>query len=192
MTALTSTLRTGAAATAPGAATAAIAEPEVTSDGSFTIRSMPPGRYTVVPSLPADTCLIDATQEGKSVLESGVTIGAKKPAPIEFVISTNCTKVEGLLQEGNKPRSFVRVVLVPDSSHRQSYGLYRMVTSDQRGRVSFDSVTPGAYKIFAWKSIPEGAWTNEMVLAKYESQGAPVNAAANSPVTNLKVELISN
>jgi len=42
-----------------------------------------------------------------------------------------------------------------------------------------------------WKSIPGGAWNNEMYLANDESQGIAFNATTNNPVTNLKVELIS-
>jgi hypothetical protein len=58
------------------------------------------------------------------------------------------------------------------------------------GRFSFADVSPGEYKLFAWRTIPEGAWTNEQYISKYEDRGKRVNATQSGRVTNLEVELI--
>lgn len=101
----------------------------------------------------------------------------------QSVINENGS-VEGIVRRASngEPLADVQVQLNRD------FG----ATTDRSGHFSFDSVTPGAYKIFAWKSIPEGAWTNDKYLAQYESQGTAVLAAEGNPVTDVKVELISN
>jgi hypothetical protein len=148
----------------------------VGNDGTFTIRSIPAGAFTIQPATPPGACLIDVVQEGKSVLATGFTVGATSPAPLEVTISSACPSIAGLLQSKQQPQRFTRVVLVPTGERQRSYGLYRTVMTDQNGRFSFENVTPGEYKLFSWRSIPDGAWTNAEYLARYMERGTSVTA----------------
>jgi hypothetical protein len=160
------------------------------SDGNFSFRSLPPGRFIIAPSLPQGACLLDVLQEGKSILESGLTVGSAKPDPIEVIIAAQCAKMEGVIQDGNLPRGLKRVVLIPNEPHRHSYGLYRLVATDQHGHFSIDGVPPGAYKLFAWRSIPDNAWTMEQYLMPYEDRGTAVDVPESGIKSDLKVQLI--
>jgi len=92
----------------------------------------------------------------------------------------------GILSSKNQPQRFSRIVLVPSGDRRRSYGLYRTVMSDQAGGFSFTNVTPGEYKLFAWRSIPDGAWTNNEYLAPYEERGTSVSAAEGTVTANVE------
>jgi hypothetical protein len=162
------------------------------SDGNFSFRSLPPGRFIIAPSLPQNACLLDVLQDGKSILDSGLSVGPTKPSPIEVIIGAQCAKVEGVIQDGDLPRGLKRVVLIPSDPHRHSYGLYRLATADQRGQFSFDGVPPGAYKLFAWRSIPDNAWTDDRYLMPYENRGTAVDVPESGIKRDLKVQLILN
>jgi hypothetical protein len=160
----------------------------VDSTGYFTLRSVPPGTFGIVPAAPQGTCILDVLQNGKSVLDSGFTVGTNGPAPLEVTISPDCPSVRGVVQSKQEPQRFTRVVLVPTGDRQRSYGLYHTATSDQNGRFSFDNVTPGEYRLFSWESIPDGAWTNAEYLAPYMERGTSVTAT-NGDVT-AEVEFI--
>lgn len=172
------------------AARQALAAADLSNDGSFRLRSVPPGTFVIVPAVPPGSCLSDVVQEGKSILASGLTVSTTPPPPAEVHVTTECATLEGTVKTGAQPRSFTRVVLIPSGDRRRSYGLYKTATTDQNGRFSFTSVSPGDYKVFSWRSIPEGAWTNAEYISKYEDRGQAVDATRAGRVTNLELELI--
>jgi hypothetical protein len=47
-------------------------------------------------------------------------------------------------------------------------GLFDSIRSDTAGGFRFDTVVPGAYLVFAWESIPDGAIENEPFRLPYE------------------------
>jgi len=71
----------------------------------------------------------------------------------------------------------VTVVLVPDAPRRQRSELYRNATTDASGRIHFDNVVPGNYKVFAWESVETGAWQDPDFLRIHEERGKPVHIA---------------
>ena len=171
-------------------AAAEAATPKTNDDGTFSLRGIPAGTFVVVPSLPNGLCLIDVLHGDKPILDSGLVVSTEEMLEIEVVVSTECSIVRGVVGTDDGAPAFQRVTLIPNGNRRQTYGMYRTVISDHRGRFSFESVSPGEYKVFAWASAPDGAWTNAAYLAEFEARGTPVNAASGSTVENLEVELI--
>jgi hypothetical protein len=123
-------------------------------------------------------------------MDSGVVVSSERVVNIDVVVSSECSTVQGTLQSDKGSRAFRRVTLVPSGDRRQSYGMYRTVLSDFRGQFLFESVTPGEYKVFAWTSAPDGAWTNANYLSEFEDRGIEVNARSGSGVQDLEVPLI--
>jgi hypothetical protein len=174
----------------PNTAAPVTAPPEVGANGAFKLRSVPPGQYTIVPALPQGACLIDVLQDGKSILDTGLAVGSRNSSPLEVIAASACAMLEGALESAKQTLPFMRVVLVPSAPRRRSFGLFRTAASDHHGHFYFDGIPPGQYKLFAWRSIPEGAWTNEQYLAAYENRGTTVEVTEAGRFSNLKVEMI--
>jgi hypothetical protein len=52
--------------------------------------------------------------------------------------------------------------------------LYKRATSGIDGNFSLGALAPGAYKLFAWEALPNGAELNVDFLKQYEERGLPV------------------
>jgi hypothetical protein len=69
----------------------------------------------------------------------------------------------------------VTVALLPDENHRNRIDLYQSVVSDVAGTFRFDTVPPGAYRLFAWEDVEKDAWRNPAFMHLYESRGEEIN-----------------
>jgi len=184
--------------------------PFLDTDGSFTLPLIPEARYRVrvglttgptrapspnaqgqLPPTPvpiaANAYVADVMQSGRSVYDTGFTVGTEAIAPIEIVIRSDGGAGEGTVSSvDGKPAPNTTVVLVPEASRRRNSALYKVATSDDRGRFSIPRVPPGTFKAFAWYDVAPGAYENAPFLDRYEARGVIVKAVAGSGV---RVEL---
>ena len=101
-----------------------------------------------------------------------------------MVVSTNGGTIEGIVTTGDrKPSVSSTVVLVPEMTHRINSELYKVTTTDIDGRFTIRGIHPGLYSLFAWESVPSGAYLNSVFLTKYESRGFVVNVVQQSKNT---------
>jgi hypothetical protein len=168
------------------------------ADGSFTIPHVNEGLYRVqVNPMVAPqgrgrgqrggVYVEDIREGGTSVHDNGLRIGKEAPRPVEIIIKTNSGSIEGAAYNSQQqPRSGATVALVPQASRRQNPGLYRLATSDPMGRFTLSGVPPGQYKLFAWESIPSGAYQNPEFIAKYEERGTAVTV---NPATTTSAQV---
>ncbi len=147
------------------------------ADGSFTITSVTAGHFRVwlpVP-LPSGLYVADVRQGALSIFDSGFDIGGNAPEPIRVILNSGAATVEGMIRDtADKPLPGASVVLVPLASRRANRMLYRTAVSDRTGHFTIGGIIPGDYKVFAWESVPPGAYYNAGFLAKHEDQGRPV------------------
>jgi hypothetical protein len=68
--------------------------------------------------------------------------------------------------------------------------LYHTATSDSTGHFMLRNVAPGNYKVFAWQTIPAGAYFNSNFLAKYEARGHAVAVNEKSAPKSEKILII--
>jgi hypothetical protein len=66
------------------------------------------------------------------------------------------------------------VVLVPPVARRKNPALYKFVRSDAQGHFQISAIPPGSYTMFAWESVPNGAWGNAEFLATHAQRGVSV------------------
>jgi hypothetical protein len=71
------------------------------------------------------------------------------------------------------------VVIVPDPSRRSRSELYKEARSDSSGRVRFEGVAPGEYKLFASQNVTLTDWQSPSVISLYESRGELVRIEEN-------------
>jgi hypothetical protein len=150
----------------------------IAADGSFSITSVPPGRFRLgaVSGLPLDYYVADVRQGARSVFDEGFDIANQAPEPIEIVLSGGAGIVEGVVQDG--PSKLVEgavVALVPESRRLENRSLFASVTSDSSGRFVFRGVAPGDYRLFAWEGTPANAYQNAGFIRKYESKAHAVH-----------------
>jgi hypothetical protein len=144
----------------------------VVSNGAFAIPQVPAGRFRArvdILDLPG-AYVADIRQSGASVYDSGINITEHTPEPLEVHINTNGGTLEGAVyDQGRAVRSGVFVVLAPPAGRRQNRALYKTAFTDERGQFVIRGIPPGQFKLFAWNTIPVGAYMNAAFLARFDS-----------------------
>jgi hypothetical protein len=182
----------------------------IAEDGSFTIPLLPEGRYrfqvimngTATPArgakrgqaagaappppppLPATAYLADIRQGAASVYDNGIIVGPEQTNPVEVLVNTAGGSLEGIVSIADqKPAPGITVVLVPPENRRQNPALYKTARTDPQGHFSLTPLAPGRYTVYAWESIPSGAYQNTEFLSKYAGRGTSVNIEAGGRAT---------
>jgi hypothetical protein len=150
------------------------------SEGSYTLESPL--------QLLRDAYIADIRQGDRSIYETGtIVIGSSTPDPVELILARPAASIEGtVLNTSGKPAADASVILIPNGDHRQNHLLYKRGTANADGKVSLIALAPGAYKLFAWESIPSGAELNAEFMREYEDRGIPVTIEAGA---QLKVQI---
>jgi hypothetical protein len=65
-------------------------------------------------------------------------------------------------------------VLVPSSSLRRQTNLYQTVQSNAEGHFTFENLSPGTYKVFAWEDVESFAWFDADFMRNAESRGTEI------------------
>lgn len=164
-------------------------------DGAFTIGNVTPGNYRLnispilnlaaAPALPPglQNAYVKSVRMGETnVLSDGLQIGTEQPDhPLAIVVGLNPGSISGIARtEQQMPASDVTVVLVPDAAQRLRTDLYRSTVTDASGRYTLDRIPPGAYKLFAWDDVDNGAWQDAQFIRAFEDLGKPVMVTEGS------------
>jgi hypothetical protein len=158
--------------------------PVPSADGTFRVEAMTPGEYRIAAILPQDFYVKDATFNQDDVLNQPFAFSGKDNGKLEIVVSPGAAQITGTsLDEKSSPASGISMVLIPDQ-HRDRIELFRNTTTDSNGKFTLRGIPPGNYKLFAWDSMEQFAWFDPDVLAKFESQGKPlqVTEASNQSI----------
>jgi hypothetical protein len=167
------------------------------ANGSFAFSTVPPGEYSLqLFSIPAGLHVSDIRVGSTSVFNDGIIAAGIQPVePIEVSLSRGGGTVEVALQ-GLAPdtpaeeRVGMRIVLIPTPVRRQNLLLYKSSLLLRGDSLTMQDITPGEYKIFAWKNLPPGgAEFNAEFVAQYEDLGIPVTVIANQ-TSRVQVKLI--
>lgn len=149
---------------------------EVNRDGTFALENLPPGEFRLrITGLPSGAYLREARLDGADVLDDGLSLMAPPRGRLDVVVGTDSGSVEAsVVDERNERAIGAQVVLVPSEPRRSRSDLYHVGTSDTSGRVRFETVVPGDYKVFAWEGVPLDAWKNADFMRRYEDSGGIV------------------
>ena len=71
-------------------------------------------------------------------------------------------------------------MLIPNARNRTD--LYKTAASDQNGKFNLTNVAPGDYKLFAWESIPSGAYSDAAYLRPFEDKGKPITVGKSASI----------
>jgi protocatechuate 3,4-dioxygenase beta subunit len=125
----------------------------VQSDGSFTVKGLMDGEYTIQMWSNCHTCYLKAatTKDGADLLANGLQIGSDSAPPsIELVYSANTAEVSGTVtQDDQKPAQGATVILVPDMGTPNREQRFETATTDQYGRFEIKGIAPGRFSVVA-------------------------------------------
>ena len=161
------------------------------ADGQFLVKNLLPGTYVVdVSNLPGDLYPKAARFGSNDVFEESLTIEKEPETPLQILLGSDGGHLDvAVFDSQNQLQTGARVVLVPDMSLRHRPDQYRIATSDDEGRVTFQGIPPGMYKVFAWESVEPNAYLNNEYIRNYEDLGTRVQISTGDN-TPLPVRLI--
>jgi hypothetical protein len=147
------------------------------ADGTFSITGVTAGTYRLsVAGLPRNMYVKAARFAGEDVYDNGLRIEGDPRGQLEIVLGATPGSLDGsIVDEKQMPEAGVTVALVPDPSQVKRIDLYRNATSDTSGKVHWDGLVPGDYKVFAWEDIENGAWADPEFMRNYEGRGTSVH-----------------
>jgi protocatechuate 3,4-dioxygenase beta subunit len=161
----------------------------VGADGSFTVQSVPPGRFRLnaVAGLPQDFYVGDVRQNAISVFDEGFDVDNRSPGPLEIIVSSGAGVVDGVVTDGaSKQYSGAVVALVPDSRRFGNRAVFATAASDASGKFVFRGIAPGEYRLYAWETTPPNAYQNANFVRRFEDKAKIVVVG---PRTTTRVEL---
>jgi hypothetical protein len=161
-----------------------ILEERVDKAGVFTIRSVPEGNYQFSFLLRSpDAYVEDVRQDGKSILDSGLTVGKSPAKSLEVLVNPVGGTIDGLIQNGGT----AIIVLIP-AAGRDNIRLIKISNASPSGDFKFRGVAPGDYRILAFNDPTlnghgGGALYSSEFTDRYSSQATPVNVQSGVPVS---------
>jgi protocatechuate 3,4-dioxygenase beta subunit len=155
----------------------------VNRDGTFEFKNVSAGNYSVVleaSGAASDLYLKSVSLGSTDVTNNGLTVGGGAYA-MELLIRKGAARLEGgVTDSDDHPVPDAVVIAVPQGSRRDRFELYAKGMTDQHGRFSFSGLTPGAYAVFAFESIEEGAYYDDAVLRPNEGRSEKIHLEENS------------
>ena len=167
------------------------------NDGTFVLEALPSGRYeidaltSILPFEKGKYCLQDIRQDGRSVFNDGVITVGRTAVSVQVDFNTGCTVVKGTVATSSEHRQFgVSVILVPELSHRANKALFKITSAGPDGSFTFEGVSSGNYKVFAFDANPRNEVMSFEFLSRYEVSGTPISATSGTEMQPLRVSLI--
>jgi hypothetical protein len=159
-------------------------------NGTITLNNIPPGDYRIdlwpfafrregaITSgrpIPDDfvNAYVKSIRLGSTdLLVEGMHLWGPTQASLEIVIGLNGAQVEGTAVDNRRePAPNITIVAVPDGSNKGRTDLYRITTSDRRGRFAMEGLAPGDYTFYAWDDVERGAWESPEFMRALEGRG---------------------
>jgi hypothetical protein len=162
-------------------------------DGSFDFPLVSAGRYRV--SLPETTSgrfFVKLNRFGGQDSASSVIAVSDAEIPLELILSSRGARVVANVTkaDGASPAMAGRVVLIPDleSGEERGFGT-RLAVRDQNGVYSIGNIAAGAYRLFAFESVPEEAWVDAEFWKEIRSKGVDLRISEGES-RNVDVPLV--
>jgi hypothetical protein len=103
---------------------------------------------------------------------------------LQLQIAFSPGRVTGVVTDSRgMPTPGAQAVLVPDEARRGRTDAYFNATTNQEGQFNFNNVPPGSYKLFAWESVPAGAYQYPDFIRRYEDRGQALTVNPNGSTT---------
>jgi len=152
-------------------------------DGTFTLEAVTQGVYEVMlGGAPEDIYLKAARLGNQEVLTAGLDLtNASAAGVLDLTLSTKGGRVDGaVVNAEGQPVVGGQVVLLPEASRRQRFGLFKNTSTDQNGVFTLRGIAPGNYSIVALEDVERGAWMDPNFLRGNENAAKKVEIKEGS------------
>ena len=151
------------------------AEGHVQADGSYVLKSVPPGVWDIgFEPIPKGGYLKSIMLGDVDVLRADMNVTSETKAPLEIVVSRAGAHVEGSV-EGGPARA---LVAAPEGDLAGLMAFYAATTVDEQGRFELRAMTPGRYRLYAFEELAYGEWFDPDFLKPYQDRGTPIELKA--------------
>lgn len=100
--------------------------------------------------------------------------------PLEIVVSLASGGIDVVVVDGNQRLvAGATVDLVPDAPQRNESARYRSASTDEFGKLRFDEVLLGEYRLFT-EDVDPATWQDPDVIRRFESRGTRVRVVGNA------------
>ena len=146
----------------------------VGEDLKFTLKSVPPVRYTVSVTGVPETCYVQSVKHsGGEVTDLGVEMS--NGGVLEVTLSGAAARVDAVvLDQDGKAGWHAVVALIPKGSSQVV-----VQTADENGILSFKGLKPGEYQLLAWEDVESGAPYDPDFRRQFEGQAKSVKLEAS-------------
>jgi hypothetical protein len=148
-------------------------------DGSFDFRLVASERYRVIVGGDAGKGFyLKEIRYGDAVSKDGTVSVTGAGGSLVLVLSPHVASLVGKVSttatdQSRRSVGTPQVVLIPDDV----LGEARLATFDQTGTFSFDDLAPGAYKLYAFEDVPDGAWEDSAFMKEISGAGMEIQLA---------------
>lgn len=153
--------------------------------GLFGISGIPGGRYRVEASgVPSDAYVRTIISQERDVIRDGFFVDGGD-VELSVLLEETAGGIEGTVaDEAGRPVPFGVVALVPEDPG--STQLFREARTAADGSFGLSSLTPGGYRLYAWRELDGASYRNEEFLEPFERLGQSVNV---EPGMSQRVEI---
>jgi hypothetical protein len=151
-------------------------------DGTFSIRGLTPGDYSIRVGL-KDGYVQSMKMGNDDVLNGSVHVHQEQNRTIDIAIATDVGVIEGYAFNSRAEAvSNITATLIPVTATRR-VDLYRTEQTDASGQYRLTNVAPGDYRLFLWEDIEDGAWRNAIFMRAYDQQGTLLHVSPGQTLT---------
>jgi uncharacterized surface anchored protein len=152
---------------------------KVSDDMKFTIKGVPPMKFTVQVSGIPNTCYLKSvTYGGRDIPTEGIDMSAG--GQVEVTISAAAAQIDAVVMDkDNKALSQAVVAIIPPTGNPM------VLTTDDNGILSAKGLKPGEYKLVAWEDVESGAPYDPEFLRQFEKRmkSVKLDSAGHEAVT---------
>ncbi|MGA3096623.1 MAG: carboxypeptidase regulatory-like domain-containing protein [Bryobacteraceae bacterium] len=161
--------------TADGSIIFRLGWPRPNDDGTVVFRDLAPDIYTVHVDFPETLYLKSMRCGDREIADLKIDLTGGAGCELSVVLSYNGGRIDGGVEDENgKPVASAVLTLVPVDSIRKSV-LFKTGAVSQQGSFTISSISPGAYRLYAWEDVDANAVRYDPDFLKpYEALGLPV------------------
>jgi hypothetical protein len=162
----------------------------VATDGTFAVRGLLPGWYTLEASIPGGSAasgwwMRSALAGGTDLLDGPIVIGESTPPPVTVRLSAARTELTGAIAD-RAGQAVAGIVVAAFPANRtlwwEESRRMQAARPDTRGRFVFHNLPPGEYLLAALTDIDEDSWRSSTFLEPLIAFGVPVRLAEGATV----------
>jgi len=163
---------------------------DVKDDGSFTMKSVFPGRYRVdyFTGGRGALYLASAKYNDADVTFAPLEIGQGAGGTLNLVFRSDGGKVSGTVRNGDSPAGGAAVLLLPVAEERRSVSNVMVIVAAADGSYQFGGIRPGDYYLIAGEGPESIAWDDPDWLKARQDKMTKVSVTANGS-TNVPLTL---